>query len=323
MQKRRRILFFLLSIIVLMTSSPILADGKTLKIAMIQWRGETEACKGFKDGLHELGYAVQYTVLNAAQNRKELGRLLRYELEPKIKNFDYIYTYGTTVSKAVKDFINNQVPQVFSNVAAPLESGVVLSMEASGENISGTSNRIPISLQIETISKIIPFKRLGVFFNPREKNAMVIRQELYDMAKQLQLDVIDLRSPPVQDILQEHLQKLIDKSIVVDAVYLPLDSFLITRAELIGTQLRAAKIKSIGAQKQFIEHGALLGIIPDYYRLGKVVATIVDRHQKGESLHHIPIQTAKDFILMVNKTTADLLHVAIPEEVLKKAVLIE
>jgi hypothetical protein len=88
--------------VVCLFGTPLSAAEKKLTIAMIQWRGETEACRGFKDGLKDLGYSVKYVIMNAGQNRKELGRLLRNELDPNINSFDYIYTFGTTVSKATK-----------------------------------------------------------------------------------------------------------------------------------------------------------------------------------------------------------------------------
>ncbi|MFQ5936416.1 MAG: hypothetical protein ACE5LB_08420, partial [Acidiferrobacterales bacterium] len=49
-----------------------LAGGKELNIAMVLWRGETEAELGFKEGLQELGYSVRYTILNAGQDRAAL-----------------------------------------------------------------------------------------------------------------------------------------------------------------------------------------------------------------------------------------------------------
>ena len=63
--------------------------------------------------------------------------------------------------------------------------------------------------------------------------------------------MIDLRSPPAQEMLQENLQKVIDESIIVDAIYLPSDSFLASNAKLIGSSLRTAKVKSIAATKRF------------------------------------------------------------------------
>lgn len=299
------------------------AAEKNIKIAMVQWRGETEACRGFVDAMQEMGYAVQYTVLNAGQDRTELGRLLREELLPSLKNFDYVYSYGTTASKGTKFILNNSVPHVFSNVAAPVKSAIADSMQSSGGNMSGTSNRVPLAMQIEIAHKVIKFRKLGLLFNPREKNAMVIRDELYRLANQLNFEVVDLRSPPVKDSLEKNLQKLIDKTIAVDAVYLPLDSFLLTQAPVIGPKLRAAQIKSIAAQKKYIQHGALFGVIPDYYRLGKVVARIVDRHRKGEALQHIAIETPKAPLVMINKTTATLLDVKLPNDLLKNAIVIE
>jgi ABC-type uncharacterized transport system substrate-binding protein len=124
-------------------------------------------------------------------------------------------------------------------------------------------------------------------------------------------------------MLQENLQKVIDKSILVDAVYLPSDSFLVSNAELIGSKLRAAKVKSIGAIKSFIENGALMGVVVDNYQLGRTVARIVDRHQKGEKLQNIPIAKVEKPYLVINKTTSNILNIKIPEAVFKKATIVE
>jgi putative ABC transport system substrate-binding protein len=135
--------------------------------------------------------------------------------------------------------------------------------------------------------------------------------------------VIDLRIPPLQKKLQENLQKLVDGSILVDAVYLPSDSFLVSNAKLIGSQLRIAKIKSIGEIMSFIENGVLMGVVIDYYELGKAVAKIVDRNQKGEKLQDIPIEKIKKTSLVINKTTSDILDIKIPEAILKKTTIVK
>ena len=304
-------------------SMPAFAAERDLRIAMIQWRGETEACRGFKDALKEMGYSVQYTVLHAAQNRTTLGRLLREELLPNLRNFDYVYSYGTTASKMTKTTLNDEVPHVFSNVAAPVESEIADTMQSSGGNMSGTSNRVPLSLQIETAIRVLRIKKLGIMFNPREKNAMVIRGNLHEIGQKFGFQVIDIRSVPAGNSLQDNLQKLSNRSVSVDAVYLPLDSYHMTKAKLIGSKLRSAKITTIAAQKKYIQNGALFGAIPDYYALGKEVAGIVDRHRKGEALINIPIATAKKPLIMVNKTTSQALNIQLPEDLLKGAVVVE
>lgn len=96
-------------------STLLLASSNNLEIAMLLWRGETEAEAGFQAGLRKLGYTVRYTILNANQDKGELGYLLR-ELRPKLQEFDYIYTFGTTVSKMTRAVVDDQVPQIFNLV---------------------------------------------------------------------------------------------------------------------------------------------------------------------------------------------------------------
>lgn len=309
-------------VIFFFAGSSLLAAEKRLKIAMILWRGETQAEIGFMDGLKELNYSAEYVVKDAGQDIKKLGVLLS-ELKPEFDEFDYIYTFGTTVSRRTRVILNDRIPQIFNVVTKPVAAGIVRDTKSSGGNISGVSDAIPVSLQIKTALDVFKFNKLGIFFNPREKNTMIIRKQLYSVAKDYDFEVIDLRIPPLQKELRKNLQKLIDGSVLVDAVYLPSDSFMVSNAKLIGSQLRAAKIKSIGEIMSFIENGVLMGVVIDYYELGKAVAKIVDRNQKGEKLQEIPIEKIKKTSLVINKTTSDILNMKIPEEVLKKTTIVK
>jgi ABC-type uncharacterized transport system substrate-binding protein len=299
------------------------AEAKNLKIAMILWRGETEAEKGFRDAMKDLGYSVQYTVMSAGQDRGELGRLLREELKPKLDGLDYVYSWGTTVTLAAKSIVPDKTPLIFVIVADPVGAGVIPSMEASGVNITGASNEVSLELQLKTALTLFPFKRLGILFNPREKNSMAIREKLTEVARPLGIEVVDVRSAPVQDMLQDNLKKLRDKTIAVDAVYLPADSFHLTNAKLIGAELKAARIRSIASIDVYIDHGALTGVVPDYYKLGKAAAMIVHRNQGGRKLHDMPVETDKDPLLKINGATSRALGVAVPEAIRKRAVIVE
>ncbi|MCP3873595.1 MAG: hypothetical protein GY699_10635 [Desulfobacteraceae bacterium] len=322
-QKKQVIVCLTISLMIAFISCNLLfADTKPLNIAMILWRGETKAEHGFKDGLRDLGYPVQYRIEDAGQDRKEVARVLK-QLTPKFETFHYIYTFGTTVSRTTRIILNNSVPQIFNVVTDPVAAGIVNSIESSGGNISGVSDSIPVAEQIKRVLGLINFKKIGIIFNPREKNSMIIRNEVYNTARVFNFEVIDLRSPPANKMLQNNLQKLIDKSIQVDAVYLPADSFIVSNAELIASYLRRAKIISIGATKEYIEHGVLMGFVVNYYQLGKAAAKIVDRHQKGEMLQTIPIEEGKNPYLVINKTTCDLLNIPISDAVLKEAILFD
>ncbi len=70
-------------------------------------------------------------------------------------------------------------------------------------------------------------------------------------------------------------------------------------------------------------NGGLLGVVPDYYRLGGRVADIVDRHRKGEPLAKIPIAGVEQPTLIVNRTTAKRLNVTFPKNALAGATFVD
>mgnify|MGYP000406136197 CR=1 FL=1 len=297
----------------------LVENNKELKIALVLWRGETKSEVSFMKKLKNLGYKIKYTVYNAQNQRYKFPDVLRMV---NFKEYDYVYTFGTTASQMCKRLIDNKVPQIFNIVSAPVMANVVDSMGNSGGNISGVSNQVPLELQIQTALSVFKFTRLALFFNPREQNSMIIRSKLIHLGQKYNFEVVSLRSP-IKDMLNENLKKLSNGTIDVDAVYLPADSFIVSNAKLIGQTLRDAKIKSIGAIKEYVEKGALIGTVTDYVKLGEMAANILDKHQRGTPLNRIPVQIQKKPILVLNKTTRDLLDIDINKKIIKSAVLIK
>lgn len=296
------------------------AGQSNLRIAMVLWRGETDAERGFRVGLAHHGYNVAFDTYDAKQDKKQLGAILRQQIN--ISQYDYIYTFGTTVSLQTKSYLNGRVPQIFNIVADPLGAGLVKSLKSSGGNLCGVKSGVPLRLQIENAHRIIGFKRLGYIFNPREKNSNVTLDALLAIARDLNFQVVKLRSPPVQDRLMSNLERILTGSERVDAVYLPSDSYIVSNADAIASLLLRAGIPAVGAIKKYISAGALMGSVADYSDLGRLAAGIVHLHQKGNRLENIPIQTLASPKLIINSASVDRLSYKLPEAVMKKAVLV-
>lgn len=308
--RTRYLVFFLLvqSVLGFACAHPSLAqEAKKLKIALILWRGETQAEQGLKDGLKELGYSVEYVTYNAEQDKSKLAEILKNEVEPKLDQFNYIYCFGTTAAKMAQKVVAGKVPLFFNAVTAPVEAEIAKSMESPGGNTSGVTNVVPVEKQLEQARKLVSFKKLGVMFNPREKNSVVRAEEVGALSGKLNFEVVELNVAPEGQQLEKTLQKISEKAIEVDAVFTPSDSFLISQAKLIGEKLREAKIPSIGAQKESVEGGVLIGLVPDYYELGKLAAGIVDQSQKGKQMGEIPIAVSKNPKVVINKKTSEAL----------------
>lgn len=295
--------------------------AENLNIAMIVWRGWTSAENGFRLKLEELGYQVNYTVFNADQDRTRLGRILRKQIQ--FDQFDYIYTFGTTATKTVATVLDGQVPHIFNIVSDPVGANIIDNLEATGKNICGVSNMVPLELQIENAYKIKAFKNLGYFFNPREKNSLLILEKLAEIGKNRGFNVVSYRTPPVNGFLLENLQLVQNNENGLDAVYFPTDSFLISKADLIGREMQKSKMVSIGAVEKYISNGVMFGTVTNYQTLGKMAADILDRHQKGEELSRIPVQIQKTPVFMINKNTVAGLKVNIDSSLMKQSIIIE
>ena len=189
-------------------------------------------------------------------------------------------------------------------------------------NICGVSNRVLPELAIQNAFNVAAFKKLGLFYNPREKNSKISLKWIIKLGSQMGFEVIPLRCPPEGPLFKENLEKVTSRSIDVDAVYLPSDSFLVSRAGYIGKALQRTRIISIGAIRQFIEKGVMLGTVPDYYNMGTMAAGILDRHQRGEKLSDIPVQIPENPALIINTTTADRLGIKIDRSLLEKAIIV-
>jgi len=272
--------------------------------------------------LQELGYDAAFTVFDCEQDVRNLGAIL-HSIKTGSKTFDYLYTFGTTVSRRAKVVIGGEIPQIFNIVTDPVAAGIVDSLDAPGTLIGGGSDNIGIAEQLGEMMQLFTFKKLGFFFNPREKNSLIIRDEMHRFGKEHGFEVIDFRSPPAHDALAQNLQELIDNPTLVDVVYLAADSYLTSEAHRIGSRLRSAKIKGFSQVRFLIEHGVLMGVAGDYYELGKAVAAVVDRHQRGEGLDRIPVEHFKELKLIINKETVDILGLTLDESVYARAELVD
>jgi len=305
-----RVLFLLgIGLSVLSLSLP----AKEINIAMLLWRGQTITEHAFKQELAALGYQAHYTVYDADFDRRQMTNHVRQQLLPNIEQFDYVYSFGTTVSQIAKHYLKERKPQIFNIVLAPVETSLVKSLEAPNANISGASVAVSPSKQLTNVRQFIPFKRLGLLFNPRERNSIIMRSQILEIAALYDFSIVDLSVPAGMEQFYDYVEALKRKEIVVDAMYFLADSFVTHNAAEITRALHELGIKTIGSAAPQVKRGALIGTVADYRKLGRYAAHIIDRHQNGEMLHKIPVQQDAEPYLLVNRTAATELDFVIPE----------
>ena len=274
-----------LALILLIPFMPAYATS----VAMVLWRGQTDAELGFIEGLEELGYSVNITVFDADQDKRNLAKILRKDLAANIDEFDYVYSFGTTVTKAVQLQLKGTKPHVFNIVNNPVKSGILPSEQGGQHNTAGVSNRVLLQEQINSARAVIPLEDIVFLFNPREANSTQQLEKLVELGKVENFNVIPLRIRPDEDRYMSDLEKIREHQ-SISAVYLPADSFLISNSKPILDFINDENIPSVCAVSKFLKDGCTVGVVSDYYALGKLAASIVHQREEGKEFSEIPVQ---------------------------------
>ena len=105
----------------------------------------------------------------------------------------------------------------------------------------------------------------------------------------------------------------------VDAIYIPSDNAFASAMATVNSAAVDNQIPVFCAVEDMIKEGGIATTAVDYYELGKQTAAQAVRILEGEKASEIPVETQKDFALVVNETFAKSVGVEVPAELLDKA----
>jgi putative tryptophan/tyrosine transport system substrate-binding protein len=287
-------------------------DTSPAAIAIITWRGETEAEKGFVEGLSAFHRPVKITWHYSHQNLSRLKEIIsRIRKQP----VDLIYVFGTIATQAVLKEIR-EIPVVFNIVNRPVAAGIIESWERSGNNATGASNQVPVESQLKALKKVVPFKRLGIIYNPREPNSRIQRDIAAGLQRPLDFQLKDFQISDPSD-MDKVMAQLKD---AVDAVFLPADSLTSSLGAELARRINDLHLPSLATVEAMVfHHGLLLGLQPSYYQLGALAAEKAQRILDGASVSDIPTSRLDYFQMSVNMKTARKINVQIPMSILVMA----
>ena len=86
------------------------------------------------------------------------------------------------------------IPVVFTAVTDPVGSGMVSSWEShENENVTGVSDMIVVSDDVELITRIMPgVKKLGTMYNAGESNSVFLAEKLNEASEALGIEVVEV-----------------------------------------------------------------------------------------------------------------------------------
>jgi len=322
--------FFL--VLILIASMFTSAAAAQYKIMIVTWRGCEEACKGFQDFLTKHGVDTDFILRDAG---KKIATLPAFLAEARAQKVDLIVTWGTSVTRGIVGTLSNlgdpaynhDIPTVFMIVADPVGAGIVKSLEHTGRpNVTGTYNRVPEEVNIETIRTYLPsFKRLGLLYNTNEKNSVLKRDEIAALTGPMKFELTALElplgnggKPKVEDIASKFAEL---KAAGADFIYLGSSSFLRENRKAVGEATEKNGIPVLSPYEQLVRDSeALISIAARYYEVGRLAGEQAEKILVGgKAPGDLPVLRMTNFAVVINMGFAKKLKRFPPLDLLRVA----
>ena len=282
-------------------------------------RSESQAVKGLREGLKELGYQggknLQIEIRDAKGDRgalkREAGELVRQKVL-------LIFTTGTRATQTAKS-ATSEIPIVFNHPADPVALGLVKSMARPGANVTGVAalSSQMTDRRLEILKEIAPsVRRVMIYYdsnNPYSRENFLSAKKA---AGKLKLDVEE-HAIKSSDEMKKSISSLQQRD--GDAFFHVPDDLIESQVDFIIEAAREKGWPSMFSEESWVTKGGLAGYSPNYYQMGRQAARLADKILKGAKPKDLPIERAGKFDLVLNLRTANAVGISIPSELLKKA----
>lgn len=278
--------------------------------------------EGILVGLEQEGFKrndnLEFRV-ESAQARSDLAAQIASKFVHQ--NPDIVVGVGTLAAQNfVKYAKDGLVKFVFSSVTDPLGAQLVESLSNPGNNTSGVSNFVDLEPQIKLFQTLQPsLKRLGLLYNPGEFNSVSIVGRIKDICAKEGLTLVEQIAYKTSDVAQA-ATKL---SASVDAIFISNDSTALSAFSSILKAASQAKIPVYVSDVDILDQGALAALGPDQYDIGIQTGRMIARGLRGEDLATLTVEFPNKTDLYINLEKARLLGISVPNDLIKKATLIE
>ena len=269
------------------------------------------AREGFIEGLKENGFVEGENLevdFQNAQNDNPTSQTIASNFANDKK--DLIFAVSTPSAQAALNATQN-IPIVFTAVTDAVEAGLVKSNESSENNVTGTSDAIPVDKSLELIKKFVPnVKTIGVVCNTSEINSKLQVDALRKAAEKEGIKVIDNGATQANEVNQA--VAAVAKE--ADVIFTPTDNLVASSMPIITKVATENKIPVIGSEEGHVENGALACNGISYKELGKKAGEMAAQILKGEKQpSEIPVTTLDETETIINKSTMETLGIKDPQ----------
>ncbi len=275
--------------------------------------------KGVEDELKAQGWQagknLKYQYQSAQGNAATAGQIARKFIGDKA---DVIVAIATPSAQAAVA-ATSSVPVVFTAVTDPVAAKLVKDSKASGTNVTGVSDRLPLAPQIDLMLKIVPgAKRVGMVYSPGEVNSTIIVKELKEALAQRGMTLHEAAAPRTVDI-PSAAKSLIGK---IDLMYTTTDNNVVSAYESMARLAAEAKLPLVASDTGSVARGAIAALGMNYYDMGRQTGKMAARILKGEKPGAMAFEVGHNTVLEINAKAAREQGVTLSPALLKEGKVI-
>jgi putative ABC transport system substrate-binding protein len=282
-------------------------------------RSQSQAIKGFRDELKQLGYQERKTIVLKIYNAKGDRSALQPAADELVKQkTDVIVTTGTRATQVMKS-VTADLPIVFIHPADPMALGFVKSLKRPEANLTGVAafDLQMTEKRLQLLKEIIPgIEQIHIFYDSNDKYSRENLEFVKKAAAKLGLKVVEhgVKSTGELKVTVDKLQTGNRQAIF----HVP-DDLVESQADFIFETARQKKLPTMFNTESWVIKGALAAYGPSYYEMGRQAARMVDAILKGREPRALPVEHVAKFDLTLNYRTASFIGLTLPQELLKRA----
>lgn len=298
--------------------------GKTFKIGLAQFTthpaldaARDGVIQALKDGGFENGKNLQLDLQNA---NGDVATTTTIAQKYKDANVDLIVAVSTPMLQASLTVTKNdkKPPIIFNSVTDPVAAGAGASPGDHVENVTGIQALPPVKDAMATMLRVVPnAKKVGIIWNPAEKNSEVATGIARQAAKDLNLELIEANVNKADEVVTA-AQSLVGKG--VQAFFISTDSTVVAGLEALVKVAIDSKIPLFSNDPDSAKRGSVTALGLDYYDTGYQSGQMAVKFLKGElKIASTPIEQQKKGSLAVNLKAAEQMGVKLPDAVVNEA----
>ncbi|MDO5043763.1 MAG: tryptophan ABC transporter substrate-binding protein [Coriobacteriia bacterium] len=273
--------------------------------------------QGIYDGLESRGYTDgEEIIIEFLNGEGEQSNLNMMSTQLINDGSDMLVGIATPAAQSLQNATQGELPLIMSAVTDPVGAGLVESVEKPNTNVTGTSDALPVSKQIDFIRQILPeLKTLGIIYSSSEPSVVQAIKDVESYAEELGIEVRKASISSTNDMAQVAAQLASE----VDAIWVGNDNMIASAIETLISATDQYKVPVFPSVDAMVSAGGVGTLGVNQYNIGLDTAAIIADVIEGKDPADYPIVFSVKSDYYINKAKAQELGIDIPQEILDSA----